>query len=143
MELCVKYDFRPSEDELLKEMNKEYSLDNDAYYLNILSNVYQTMNNGGYIQKNGFDADLFRLLKESDEKYPELKFSYQKDNTYYLGIIDLLFKKDNKYYIIDYKTNLEEDNLDEHYKSQLEIYRKALKDLENIDAEIYIYHIEV
>ena len=37
----------------------------------------------------------------------------------------------------------EEDNLDEHYKSQLEIYRKALKDLENIDAEIYIYHIEV
>ena len=143
MELCVKYDFRPSENELLKEINKEYSLDNDAYYLNILSNVYQTMNNGGYIQKNGFDADLFRLLKESDEKYPELKFSYQKDNTYYLGIIDLLFKKDNKYYIIDYKTNLEEDNLDEHYKSQLEIYRKALKDLENIDAEIYIYHIEV
>ena len=101
------------------------------------------MNNGGYIKKNGFDADLFRLLKESDEKYPELKFSYQKDNTYYLGIIDLLFKKDNKYYIIDYKTNLEEDNLAEHYKSQLEIYRKALKDLENIDAEIYIYHIEV
>ncbi|MGN1406579.1 MAG: UvrD-helicase domain-containing protein [Erysipelotrichaceae bacterium] len=143
LELCVKYDFRLSETDLLKEINKEYSLNNDAYYLNILAKVYNTMNNCGYKQKNGFEQDLFKLLKESDEKYPELKFSYREEDKYYLGVIDLLFKKDNKYCIIDYKTNFEEDGLDEHYRSQLEVYKKALKDLKNIDAEIYIYHIEV
>ena len=54
----------------------------------------------------------------------------------------MLYKLDNKWYIVDYKTNSDSEGLDELYEGQLNAYKKALKEINNIDAESYIYHID-
>ncbi len=56
------------------------------------------------------------------------------------GIIDLCFIEDNKWVLVDYKTNrITNDNTPgdvvSHYKNQLKIYKRALEDLTGIDVK--------
>jgi ATP-dependent exoDNAse (exonuclease V) beta subunit len=98
------------------------------------------MTNGGYEQENNREKDLFSILKKA-KCYCELPFSYQDGNDIWYGNIDLLYVLDGKYFIVDYKTNYESKNLDKEYEKQLNAYKRALKTINNIDAEAYIYHI--
>ena len=100
------------------------------------------MENGGYPQKEQL-ADLFTILSKTSEKYTETKFAYKKDDSIYLGVIDLIYKYQDKWYIVDYKTNFDDNNIEEHYAQQLKAYQDAFKENEGIDALTYIYHIEV
>ena len=86
--------------------------------------------------------DLLKELKDA-ECHTEIPFSYVENNEVWYGNIDLLYIKDGKYYIVDYKTNFDSSNLEEKYKSQLEAYKNALKKIKDIDATTYIYHIDI
>ena len=121
------------------DINKFNDKDN---YINMLSTVYDVMNNGGYKQNNGKSSDLLKELK-SAECHTELPFSYMDGSDIWYGNIDLLYIKDGKYYIVDYKTNYDGTGLEEKYKSQLDAYKVALKTIKGIDAETYIYHIDI
>ena len=141
MELIVSSNFSINKRELINIIKSEFESYNiKEEYVEILNNVYDVMTNGGYEQENNREKDLFRILKKA-KCYCELPFSYQDGNDIWYGNIDLLYVLDGKYFIVDYKTNYESKNLDKEYEKQLNAYKKALKTINNIDAEAYIYHI--
>lgn len=140
LELYVSNKFNDSIETYLSIINNEFLL--ESKYDELLKNVYSTINNGGYKQDKGKVDDLLTELKESDEIITEVPFAYKDGNDIYNGIIDLLYKKDNKWYIVDYKTNLDDKELDKKYENQLEGYKKALL-TQGIEAEAYIYHIDI
>lgn len=125
---------------LIQGILDEYSLNDKEEYKNILESVYTTMFNGGYPQKNGAPQDLLPILFKS-ECYTEVPFSFKEGKMIWQGEIDLLYIYENKYYIVDYKTNIDDEKLEETYSKQLEAYRKALKISLGVDAVTYIYHI--
>ncbi len=94
--------------------------------------------------KNGLDA-IEKLKKE----YPGLKVDstekhikgllssltdYNEDNMQFTGYIDAVFKHDNGYLIVDYKTDKKSNYASEH-KRQLAVYKKMLANIENIPEE--------
>ena len=76
----------------------------------------------------------------------EVPFSYQRDKGNIVhGIIDCMYlDKNDKYHVIDYKTNKENDvsELEKHYDGQLKHYYYALKKM-GIEADTHIYHVDL
>lgn len=140
LELYVSNKFNDSLDTYLTIINNEQDIDQS--FKDLLTNVYNTMKNGGYKQDDGKITDLVSELKKAEEVICEVPFAYKDGNDIYNGIIDLLYKKDNKWFIVDYKTNLDPKELDKKYENQLDGYKKALSS-QGIDAEAYIYHIDI
>lgn len=140
MEMIINSKGKLSKDIVIKNVLNEYSLSDNQTYKDILSNVYDSMFNGGYPQKNNAPQDLLKVAFDSTCEC-EVPFSFKEGKMIWQGIIDLLFIKDGKYFIVDYKTNEEDDNLEEEYKKQLDAYKKALKKTLGVDAEAFIYHI--
>ena len=71
--------------------------------------------------------------------YKEHEIKYNKDNSTYHGIIDLLVEYDDHFDIIDYKT----DNIDSpEYKDQLEGYKYYIESKYNKPANMYLYSIK-
>lgn len=83
------------------------------------------------------------LMDENNEQYPELPVVGWIDNgDKYLkisGIIDLLYKYEEEWYILDYKTDSDKNNLDK-YKIQIQTYQWIVKQLYNIEAKGEIYY---
>ncbi len=83
----------------------------------------------------------------SDEVYCEVPFCHKVENngtyTIWNGVIDLLYKKDGKWRIVDYKTNAEAGGLDYKYSDQLNAYKNAFLSMTGESAEAYIYHIDI
>ena len=127
-------------------VNKIMSDYGDTKYHDLLISVYNTMTSGGYPQKNSeVEQDILDVLMKAEEVLCETPFSYKrKDGTIVSGIIDLIYKDDSGYHIIDYKTNQEDDVsiLEKEYAGQLSDYQEALKEF-GIDADAHIYHIDV
>lgn len=145
MEILVSSNNSIDKTELIKKISNEYNidkLDNKDTYINMLYDIYDTMTNGGYTQENGKSSDLLSILKDA-ECHCEVPFSYKDGSNIWYGNIDLLYIKDGKYFIVDYKTNLDGSNLEEKYKKQLEAYKLALKEILGVDATTYIYHIDI
>ena len=59
------------------------------------------------------------------------------------GVIDLLFIKDDTYYIVDYKTdNVPKEELIKRYKLQLDLYEIGIREiLKAKNVKKYIYSI--
>ncbi|MDO4961352.1 MAG: UvrD-helicase domain-containing protein [Eubacteriales bacterium] len=117
----------------------------DAYYSDILKNVGDKIRGGGFKQGNGCPQDILGELLSADEVHCELPFCYKEPDRELIwnGVIDAMYKRDGSWHIIDYKTNLEADELDEKYKGQLDAYIKAFKAMTGETADAFIYHIEV
>jgi ATP-dependent exoDNAse (exonuclease V) beta subunit len=114
-----------------------------AGYRNMLTGVYEKLTSGGYGQTNGMPADILAELKAAEEKYCEVPFCYDKgDDTIENGVIDLIYKKDGKWRIVDYKTTQEMNQLDDKYEGQLAAYKTAFEKMTGNTAEVFIYHIE-
>ena len=129
-------------DLLIDDIVNEYD---GEKYREILRKVLDVIYHGGFVQKNSsIDNDILKTLLSAEEVACEVPFSYKNKETVIYGIIDLLYKDDKGYHIIDYKTNKEDDVsiLEKEYHSQLEDYKKALK-ANGIDADAHIYHIDV
>ncbi len=120
----------------LEMMNSfdENSLD---YSLNLVKNRYSSFLNEEdfkIIRKRVLNLILnqeFQLLIQNASFNKEQSLIYKNE----LKIIDLLVKKDDKYYIFDYKTTKNE--LQEHIY-QISYYKKAIKDIINSD-NVYSY----
>ena len=143
MEVVITSRNRADIDKLINDMCDKLDQD-DSYYADILHKVYDTINGGGCIQKNGYVSDILNELLSADEVYCEVPFSYSdKADHMTSGIIDVLYRKGNEWCIVDYKTNADEDGLDEEYRQQLDEYRKAFRLNSGIDCKALIYHIDV
>lgn len=115
--------------------------------LDNLSLVAETITDGGYEQDNGVPADIFKTLLEADEVYCEVPFCYKEDTgsgpVIWNGIMDVVYRSEGRWHVIDYKTNAEGDDLDNRYQNQLEAYVKAFKQITGEDADARTYHISV
>lgn len=139
MELIVKSNDKYNLDSCIKIIVGEYIIDKKIESL--LKEVYETIHTTGYKQANNMPQDILSLVLSAEEKYCEVPFAYKDGNIINQGIIDLIYKKDGNWFIVDYKTNYADKDLDEVYEAQLNAYKKALKEIKGIDAEAYIYHI--
>lgn len=70
--------------------------------------------------------------------YKEYEFTYQKDNSFSHGIIDLLIEREDKMIIVDYKLK----NIDDlAYDKQLNGYRKVIQEKTLKETECFLYSI--
>ena len=76
--------------------------------------------------------------KESINVYKEYEFMYEKNNSIYHGIIDLMYEYNDYIDIIDYKLNNIED---EAYINQLNGYKEYIENITNKKVNIYLYSI--
>lgn len=119
-------------------------IDKKQYFINMLENVYDVMHSGGFVQKGKAPQDILPIILSADKYYSEVPFTIKIDNNIWNGIIDLIYEKDGKLHIIDWKTNKDDEGLDEHYKNQLDAYKQAVKESLHQDVEdALIYHIDV
>ena len=143
MEVLVSSRNRVDLDDLVIETLREYGADEDVF-CEILKNVGETMRAGGYPQLNGAPQDILRELLAADEVYCEQPFCYKEndaDETIWHGVMDVVYRKDSVWHIIDYKTNADADDLDVHYQEQLNIYQKAFRQMTGCEAKATTYHI--
>lgn len=128
-----------------------------------LTEVAETMKKGGYPQTNGLPQDMLTTLLEADEVYAEVPFSCaiyeevetedgsgtKKVKTLWNGIMDIIYRKDEKWHIVDWKTNKEGENLDVKYASQMEAYKTAFRTIfeddpdVDTDVDAHTYHIDI
>ena len=143
-------------------------IENDARKM--LENVANIMMSGGFAQDNGTEQDIFSALKRADVVQCEVPFKWvrvvadcenEKENEnenenaetfandasptqeIVSGIIDLVYKLDGTWHIIDWKTNHDGSHLDEHYATQLDLYTRALRQMANVSATARTYHIKL
>ena len=143
METYVTSGMKYSNEDVVEETLSRYGQSSNDTYRQMLTDALNTMTSGGFVQESGEKEDLFALLKNADEIYCEMPFSYQEGDKIYNGSIDLFYKLNDEYFIVDYKTNYDGTNLDSVYQNQLAAYQKAVKDIEGIDATARIYHIDI
>ena len=151
MEMLVGSGFRLEPDMAVPEIVSEYGTDLSKEQKDALESALKeagrTMLSGGYPQENGSAQDLFAELKEAEEICCELPFTYWDDaetpSVLWDGVMDLVYKKAGKWFIVDYKTNADGHGLDTHYRGQLEAYKKAFLVLTGKTAETRVYHVGV
>ena len=140
---------------MLKGIFEEYATPEIQSYeqdfLEALHRALAQLENGGYPQGNGVPTDILHTLWEADEVYCEVPFSYRKeyrmeqsgtDEVWY-GIMDVVYRKGTEWHIVDYKTNVEGENLDEEYHAQMQAYSRAFSETTGNEAEAHTYHIKV
>ncbi len=130
----------------VQEILSEYAY-TEADGEEMLTNVGETMRNGGYPQVNDAPQDLLEELLSADEVFCEVPFCYQlaeeEKGSIWNGVMDAIYKKNGNWHIIDYKTNADPSDLDKKYQEQLGAYIKAFKELTGEEADALIYHIDV
>ena len=86
--------------------------------------------------QNGIFRTTFDFVNA--DIYQELEFIYEKDDTKYHGIIDLILMYEDKIFIVDYKLkNID----DETYIKQLSVYYDYVKSISDKDVKLYLYSI--
>lgn len=128
-------------EDIISEIIRDYDA---SKYEQLLKNIYSTITNGGFPQKNSkVEQDILKILLNAEQVMCEVPFSYKEGDTVTSGIIDLVYLDKDGYHIIDYKTNKDDDvsNLEKKYASQLNDYIEVFKDIGAVDA--HIYHINI
>ena len=151
MEMLVSSGFRLAAEEAVPEVLSEYGRELSVSQKDALSSALllagNTMLSGGYPQENGLVQDLFAELRKAEEICCELPFAYRDDAenppALWDGVMDLVYRKEGKWHIVDYKTNADGSGLDAHYAGQLEAYQKAFRSMTGEEAETRIYHVGV
>lgn len=120
------------------EVCRSIASDHDALqYQKLLEEVYDTITHGGYEQVESSLNDIFDYIKNFS-CHAEVPFAYKKEDSIYHGVIDLVIETDNKWIIVDYKTDAD---INTDHASQLKCYVEAIKACLGIDAVAYIYNI--
>lgn len=131
---------------LVNELTSEYEAEGE-YFKELLTIVGNTIRSGGFEQKNEVPKDILNTLLTADEVYCEIPFCQKTEQdgktVIWHGIIDAVYRINNNWFIIDYKTTADPDDLDLKYQEQLSAYTDAFKSLTGNTAKALIYHIEV
>ena len=141
MEVLVLSKDKLDLEEIVDQIIDEYCEDDE--YKGLLLKLGNDIRNGGFKQNNEVAQDILHELLNADEVYCEVPFSYMEGNELWNGVIDVLYRKDDQWYIVDYKTNSDPSDLDEKYKAQLEAYKEAFRRDSGMEARALIYHLEV
>ena len=145
MECIASAETIPPADELVTGICSSYEA--DEKYVPLLSGVYEKITSGGFPQTNGMPDDILAELKSADDVYCEVPFCHKvtegDSSEIWHGVIDLLYRKNGSWHIVDYKTNAEADELDYKYKGQLDAYIRAFHAVTGEEADAFIYHIDV
>ena len=102
-----------------------------------------TIRNGGFPQESEAPKDILTVLLAAQEVYCEVPFCHKSGRDIWHGIMDVIYRIDDQWYILDYKTNAEAQDLDTIYKEQLTAYVEAFHTLTGQTAIPLIYHIDV
>lgn len=108
-------------------------------YIDFLNPEYDCIENA-FIQKKVRFFLESPILSNKDQAniYKEYEFMYQKNDTEYHGIIDLLLEYEDHIDIIDYKlSNITEDK----YITQLKGYQSYIEELTKKPVHLYLYSI--
>ncbi len=108
----------------------------------------ETMLSCGFEQKNGLPQNILKVLLDADEVLCEIPFACKSEDekgnpVIWNGVIDAAYLSQGKWHIIDYKTNLDGDNLDAVYEAQLTAYKNAFLEITGFSADAFIYHISL
>ena len=143
MEMLVSSGNRTDLDAAVLEIARDYEAE-DTWYTDILKKVGNTVRNGGFPQESGVPQDILNELLSADETHCEVPFCYREPGSTKIwhGVMDVLYKKDGQWHIIDYKTNADPSDLDEKYKDQMDAYIGAFREMTGEDADARVYHIE-
>ena len=126
--------------ELIESLHKNQMFDEEG--LKVLNNYLPHIN-------DFINSDTYQLIKDADRIYQEKQFRYKDENGLIInGIFDLVFIKDNKVYVLDYKTDrVSKDNseevLKELHRTQLSYYSKVLKEVFHTDVQPIIYYLHI
>ena len=126
--------------ELIQSLYSNQMFDEEG--LSVLKNYLPHIN-------DFINSDTYQLIKDADQIYQEKQFRYKDENGLIInGIFDLVFIKDNKVYVLDYKTDrVSKDNSDETLKdlhrTQLSYYSKVLKEVFHTDVQPIIYYLHI
>lgn len=146
MEMLVSSANRIDVKESVREILSEYAY-TEADGEEMLIKVAETMRGGGYPQENEAPQDLLKELMAADEVYCEVPFCYQipdgEKTSIWNGVMDVVYCKDGKWHIIDYKTSADPKDLDQKYQEQLEAYITAFKAMTGEEADARTYHIDI
>ncbi len=126
--------------QVLNELATDYRINIDDYKEE-LTNIASTIIVDGYKQESSVPQNILKELIEADEVYLEVPFCYKDKDELRHGYMDVVYLKNKKWHIIDYKTNKNASGLDKHYKDQLDSYVEAFKKITGNDADAFIYHI--
>ncbi len=138
-----KTDLEATVDEILGEYLTEETASFKSEFKKALLQVGNTMRSSGYPQENKLPQLILKELIDADEVYCEVPFCYKKDAEIWNGVMDVIYLKDGKWHIVDYKTNVDGSGLDKLYEPQLNAYRTAFQAMTGETADAYTYHIAV
>lgn len=127
--------------ELVEEILSEYDTQTEEYR-QMLTQVGTTMQNGGYPQIFGAEQDILKVLLDADEVYCEVPFCRKTGSEIWHGIMDVVYRIGEDWFILDYKTNADDHDLDVKYQEQLAAYVEAFHDLTGHKAMALIYHVD-
>ncbi|HSW35762.1 MAG TPA: UvrD-helicase domain-containing protein [Candidatus Limnocylindrales bacterium] len=94
-------------------------------------------------------GDLWPRIASSPEKYLEIPFGLWEESLYTTGIIDLAFREQHGWVIVDYKTDriADQEHLEQlinYYHPQVELYRRHFETITNervVEALLYFTDI--
>ena len=141
MESIISAGDRAEKHALCKDICREFEAD-AAKYQPMLETVYDRMHSGGYPQSNG-ESDLLPKLLHADEVHCELPFSLYQGEALWYGVIDVVYRENGRWHIVDYKTNADGEELDTVYAGQLLAYQNAFRKLTGEQADVRTYHIHI
>ena len=127
---------------LVREIVLEYEAESGAC-TQLLEKVGTTIQSGGFPQEKGVPQDILNVLLAADEVYCEVPFCRRNDSEIWHGIMDVVYRIGEQWFILDYKTNADAHDLDIKYQEQLSAYVEAFRDLTGHVAIPQIYHIDV
>lgn len=144
MEALVTSGNTVSLSDLVSEICRDYAAAEDEYSERLLG-VGNKMRTGGYPQDGSVPQDILSELLTADEVHCEVPFCYAEPADtakIWNGVMDVVYRKNDSWHIIDYKTNADASDLDKHYQAQLSAYIAAFKAITSEDADARVYHIE-
>ncbi len=142
MEAMVSSRNRTPLDALVREIALEYEAESAACTA-LLTRVGTAIQAGGFPQEGAAPQDILTTLLSADEVYCEVPFCRRDGNEIWHGIMDVVYRIGQQWFILDYKTNADGRNLDVQYQGQLSAYVEAFRDLTGHTATALIYHIDV
>lgn len=145
MELMVCSKNRMEPETAIRQIMDEQGI-TDPRPAQMLRTVAQKIRSGGYAQPNGSNPDILQELLSAQEVHCEVPFCRMVSDgplpVLTNGIMDVIYRKDGAWHIVDYKTNESAENLETLYRDQLTAYITAFRELSGETTDARIYHID-
>lgn len=144
MEMLVSSRAILTDDAIVSDIREEYSLEESEEAADVIAyvrNTLSTARQGGWKQESDIPSDMLAELLSADEVYCEVPFCVSVGGSVMNGIMDVVYRKGDAWFVVDYKTNSEPLGLDLVYRDQMAAYRNATEQLFSVPAEVHTYHI--